>query len=139
MARLPLIHISGAISGEHGEGVELMRELASRLRNDPTPEELNIAAGLFDRVADAGPEGAALALFLVHPHAPRQSARELAIYYAVCDLIWHGEKMPSAFKQVSRKESVRRKKPFSTSRVKAIYLKWRKVDEESSQEMRELD
>jgi hypothetical protein len=125
MARLPLMHKGGAERGQLGAGVEYLRELARRLRHNPTPEECEAAAVLFERAAVAGPGGAAVALYLVPAHRPRENdTRDFEIWQAVGDTINEGARPAAAYKLIAKQYKI------SASRVKAIALSFSKADRE---------
>jgi hypothetical protein len=113
--RLPLLYKSLAEGGEPGAGVEHLKDVAHRLRNDPRPDELEEAASLLERAAAAGPDGAAEALHLKKAHRPTTRMRNVEVWREVENLIHEGLRPVDAYKQIGKKFGL------SPSRVKSIY------------------
>lgn len=125
MARLPLLHRHAAERGELGAARLHLEELAHRLRNNPSPEECERAAELFERMA-ADPR-AHLATGLAPKGRPPES-RWYDIGNEVEELTWQGQyTVPEARKRVARRHQM------SGSRVKALHLEYLRAREEHRQ------
>lgn len=121
MARLPLLHKSRALNGEDGSAAEHLRDLANRLRNEPTPAECLEVAGILDRVASRGKAGWAAAGF-APAKRPSKSARDFAIWSHVRTLTDKGCPRGMAYKRVAHHEGL------SEPRVKAICLAYDRAE-----------
>jgi hypothetical protein len=64
------------VGGEKGAGRTLLKDLANRLRKDPTKNECEVVASLLMRAAEAPTHRVAEALYLSTPHRPRASSIE---------------------------------------------------------------
>lgn len=116
--RLPLLHMGAARRGERGEAEQALAELAARLRNNPTPDECEQAAGILDRLAITGEKKHSTAwpdAGLKPSRRPPETARHVAVYQAVEARIDSGDTIPQARQRVARQEAL------SVSTVKRIH------------------
>lgn len=92
-------------------------DLSKRLRDDPTPEECEAAAKVFDRIVTKGSKAWAACGFVAN-HRPTTFRTQYRIWVEVRELvIFHNTPRGKAYARIATRYGL------SVSRVKAVFLK----------------